>query len=215
MKKVFFILLMICTTVTIANAKKVYLLKNDINNNSEIITNSDNYNYDKYLLDRNQILIVPKEEGILSNDIIDNKEYNIKVIENNKNSKLSDLLINKSGSFTYIPSNDVVGEVSYKYYIEYDNKKSNISYIYFYVKNTITEYTINYLDKDSLKELAPSIIKKGNVNKKVIEKPVEIDNYYSIGKNIEKRLNSKKEDNVFNFYYISKNIPNTGLWKNE
>lgn len=214
MKKVFFIMLGICTTITLVNAQKVYLSSN-IEIKGDVVTNSDNYNYDKYLLDRNQILIVPKEDGILSNDIISNKEYKIVILENNNNSKLGDLLVNKSGSFTYIPSSDVVGEISYKYYIEYDNKKSNVSYIYFYVKNTITEYVVNYLDKETLREIAPSIIRKGNVNKKIIEKPIEIDDYYSIGNSIEKKLKPKKEENIFNFYYKSKSIPNTGLWKNE
>ena len=56
--------------------------------------------------------------------------------ENSKNSKLKDLEINETtGSFSYTPSSDVEGDVSFKYYIEYDDNKTNISYINFYVKN--------------------------------------------------------------------------------
>ena len=88
------------------------------------------------MLEQNQSLIVPPENGILSNDIIRNTNYTIKIYEDSENSSLKDIEINETtGSFSYTPGDDVVGEVSFKYYIEYDGKKTNVSYIYFYVKN--------------------------------------------------------------------------------
>ena len=133
MKKIFILsLLFIYTTV---NASRVYLFNNNFNNDFK--TYNDNYNYNDYILNQNQILIVPPENGIISNDIILNTNYRIIVLESSKNSHLKDLEYNDTtGSFTYNPSDNVVGEVIYKYYIEYDNNKSNESYIYFYVKNT-------------------------------------------------------------------------------
>ena len=133
MKKLIIISLLF--TVTSVTAAKTYLLK-DYQDESKFITESDNYNYDDYILESNQILVVPPETGILSNDIIKNTNYKIVVLENSENSKLKDLEINETtGSFSYTPSSDVEGDVSFKYYIEYDDNKTNISYINFYVKS--------------------------------------------------------------------------------
>lgn len=133
MKKLIIISLLF--TVTSVTAAKTYLLK-DYQDESKFITESDNYNYDDYILESNQILVVPPETGILSNDIIKSTNYKIVVLENSKNSKLKDLEINETtGSFSYTPSSDVEGDVSFKYYIEYDDNKTNISYINFYVKS--------------------------------------------------------------------------------
>ena len=133
MKKLIFISLLF--TVTSVTAAKTYLLK-DYQDELDFITESDNYNYENYILESDQILVVPPEAGILSNDIIKNTNYKIIVLENSQNSKLKDLEINETtGSFSYEPSSDVVGEVSFKYYIEYNSNKTNISYINFYVKS--------------------------------------------------------------------------------
>ena len=133
MKKLIFISLLF--TVTSVTAAKTYLLK-DYQEDLDFITESDNYNYENYILESNQILVVPPEMGLLSNDVIKNTNYKIVLLENSENSKLEDLEINETtGSFSYEPSSDVVGEVSFKYYIEYEDKKTNISYINFYVKS--------------------------------------------------------------------------------
>ena len=133
MKKLIFISLLF--TVTSVAAAKTYLLK-DYQDDLKFITASDNYNYDDYILESNQILVVPPETGIHSNDIIKNTNYKIIVLENSENSNLKHLEINETtGSFSYKPSNNVEGKVSFKYYIEYDGEKTNISYINFYVKS--------------------------------------------------------------------------------
>ena len=104
------------------------------------ITENDNYNYGDYILVDNQTLIIPPETGILSNDSIEHTNYKIKVFEDSENSHLKDLEINEiTGSFSYSPSKDVKGNVSFKYYIEYEDRKTNISYITFYVKRNIKE----------------------------------------------------------------------------
>ena len=133
MKKLIFISLLF--TVTSVTAAKTYLLK-DYQEELDFITESDNYNYGNYILESNQILVVPPESGIISNDVIKNTNYKIVVLENSKNSKLKDLEINETtGSFSYKPSNGVVGDVSFKYYIKHEDKKTNVSYINFYVKS--------------------------------------------------------------------------------
>ena len=133
MKKLIMISLLF--TVTSVTATKTYLLK-DYQDELDFITENDNYNYDDYILENGQILVVPPESGILFNDIVKHTDYKIKILENSENSNLKDLEINETtGSFSYSPSDDVEGEVSFKYYIEYEDKKTNVSYINFYVKN--------------------------------------------------------------------------------
>ena len=133
MKKLIMISLLF--TVTSVTAAKTYLLK-DYQDELDFITENDNYNYDDYILENGQILVVPPESGILFNDIVKHTDYKIKILENSENSNLKDLEINETtGSFSYSPSDNVEGNVSFKYYIEYEDKKTNVSYINFYVKN--------------------------------------------------------------------------------
>lgn len=204
MKRTLILILLLATTVT---AKKTYLFEDDIT----FITNNDNYNYGEYLLEQNQVLIVPPENGILANDIIKGTDYKIHIFEANENSSIKDIEINETtGSFTYSPNENVVGEVVFKYYIEYKGKKTNVSYIYFYVKNTIMEYTINYYEKESNNKIVPSITKKSNVNKLITINPVKIENYKIINDNpITKKISNINENNNFDFYY--EKIPSTGI----
>lgn len=207
MKKMFIIILLLfCSSVT---ATKTYLFRD--NENVTFVTNNDNYNYGEYLLEQNQSLVIPPENGILSNDIIKNTNYKIKIFEDSENSSLNDIEINETtGSFSYTPGSSVVGEVSFKYYIEYDDKTTNVSYVYFYVKNTMTEYTINYYEENTDIKIVPSVIKKASVNKIITENPINIENYIITNKDpISKRISSKKEYNNFNFYY--EKIPFTGI----
>ena len=76
MKKIIFISLLFA--VTSVTATKTYLLK-DYQEELDFITESDNYNYEDYILESNQILVVPPESGILSNDKIKNTNYKIVV----------------------------------------------------------------------------------------------------------------------------------------
>lgn len=205
MKKILIIsLIFFCTSV---NASKIYLFNSE---NDTFLTNDDKYNYKNYILEQNQILIVPAENGIIANDIIKSTNYKIVIEEYSKNSNINDIEYNETtGSFTYIPSEDVVGEVVFKYYILYDNKKTNESNIYFYVKNTITNYTINYFDINERK-IIPSIIKKIRVNTVVTENSIKLDGYKVVSdKSITKKINIDNELNDFNFYY--EKIPNTGI----
>lgn len=128
------IIISLLFTVTSVTAAKTYLFK-DYQDPLEFITESDNYNYEDYVLESEQILVVPPETGILSNDIIKHTNYKIILLESSYNSHLEDLEMNETtGSFSYTPGEDVEGEVSFKYYIVYEDRKTNISYINFYVK---------------------------------------------------------------------------------
>lgn len=209
MKKIIVLFLLLFTTTV--TATKTYLFKDRNTNDEVLVSNNDNYNYGIYLLEQNQILIVSSEDGILANDIIKNTNYKIKIFEDSKNSSLKDIEINNTtGAFTYTPNKSVVGEVSYKYYIEYGDKKTNLSYIYFYVKNTMTEYTINYYEQKTNAKIIPSVIKKVSVNKEITEIPINIENYKIITKDaITKQMSNKKEENNFDFYY--EKIPFTGI----
>lgn len=133
MKKLIIISLLFFTTSV--TATKTYLFK-DYKDTLEFITENDNYNHGDYILSEEQILVVPPETGILANDIVKHTDYKIIVLEDSENSHLEDLEINETtGSFSYTPNKDVEGSVSFKYYILYEDKKTNVSYINFYVKN--------------------------------------------------------------------------------
>ncbi len=206
MKKVILLLLLFATTVT---AQKIYLFKDY--EELKFTTNNDNYNYGDYLLNQNEVLFVTPEEGILSNDIISNTDYKIHLFESSENSSLDDIEINETtGSFTYVPNENVVGEVVFKYYIEYGGNTTNVSYIYFYVKNTIAKYSINYYEKGTNKLIVSPIIKSASVNKLITVNPVKIENYNIItDKPITKRISNEKDNNNFDFYY--EKIPYTGI----
>lgn len=200
MKKVLIILLLLF--VTTVNASKIYLFSNNI----VFKTNNDNYNYGDYVLEQNEILVIPPEKGLLANDVIKSTNYVIHLFENSDNSNIDDIELNETtGSITYIPSDNVVGEVSFKYYIEYSGKITNTSYIYFYVKNTSTDYNINFYFGNI--KILPSITKKTSVNEVVTENAISIDEYKSITNSITKKM--EKDNNNFDFYY--EKIPNTGI----
>lgn len=207
MKKSLFLIFLIL--ITNVNASKVYLFNSNIEDENKVLTNNDNYNYGNYILNQNQVLVVAPENGLISNDIINTLDYKIKIFQNSENSKIEDIEYNvTTGSFTYSPSSSIIGEVSYKYYIEYDGYKSNVSYIYFYVKNNNVSYNINFYNNLTKEKILTSIIKSSNVNSVITEKPIKIENYKIVNNNpITKKINYKNTN--FDFYY--EKIPNTGI----
>lgn len=129
MKKIIFILLLLVTTSVAA--KRTYLLKNEIDG---FITQNDNYNYSNYIIKNNEILVVSIEDGILANDVITDYEYKIVLLEYSENSNIEDIELNETtGAFSFSPSDGVLGDVIFKYYIEYNGIQTNVSYINFFV----------------------------------------------------------------------------------
>lgn len=204
MKKIYILVLVLLSTTVSAN--RVYLINSGSTYN---ITNNDRYNYEDYIISSNMQLNVDKEDGILSNDIIKDKNYKIIIEEDSSNAKESDLTINKDGSFIYKPSSRVYGEVTFKYYLLSNNIKSNLSTITFYVRSVVSTYTINCYEVNTNK-LITSYTKKALVNDDITEMYPKVK-YYSIASNkeITKKISINKEENVYNFYY--EKVPKTGL----
>ena len=72
MKRIYILVLVLLSTTVSAN--KVYLINNSETYN---ITNNDRYNYEDYIISSNMELNVSASDGILSNDIIKDKNYKI------------------------------------------------------------------------------------------------------------------------------------------
>ena len=68
MKRIYILVLVLLSTTVSAN--KVYLINNSETYN---ITNNDRYNYEDYIISSNMELNVSASDGILSNDIIKDK----------------------------------------------------------------------------------------------------------------------------------------------
>ena len=90
MKRIYILVLVLLSTTVSAN--KVYLINNSETYN---ITNNDRYNYEDYIISSNMELNVSASDGILSNDIIKDKNYKIIIEEDSINAKRGDLSINK------------------------------------------------------------------------------------------------------------------------
>lgn len=203
MKKIYILVFVLLSTTVSAN--KVYL----INNSAYNITNNDRYNYEDYIISSNMELNVSSSDGILSNDIIKDKNYKIVIEEDSSNSKKNDLIINNDGSFKYKPSSRVYGEVTFKYYLISNNVKSNSSTIKFYVRSVVSTYTINCYEINTNK-LITSYIKKALVNDDITEMYPKIKSYSIVSnRELTKKISIKKEDNIYNFYY--EKVPETGL----
>jgi hypothetical protein len=203
MKKIYILVFVLLSTTVSAN--KVYL----INNGAYNITNNDRYNYEDYIISSNMELNVSSSDGILSNDIIKDKNYKIVIEEDSSNSKKNDLIINNDGSFKYKPSSRVYGEVTFKYYLISNNVKSNSSTIKFYVRSVVSTYTINCYEINTNK-LITSYTKKALVNDDITEMYPKIKSYSIVSnRELTKKISIKKEDNIYNFYY--EKVPETGL----
>lgn len=204
MKRIYILVLVLLSTTVSAN--KVYLINNSETYN---ITNNDRYNYEDYIISSNMELNVSASDGILSNDIIKDKNYKIIIEEDSINAKIGDLSINKDGSFIYKPSSRVYGEVTFKYHLLSNNVKSNSSTIKFYVRSVVSIYTINCYELNTNK-LLTTYTKKALVNDEITEMYPKIKSYSIVSnRELTKKISIKKEENIYNFYY--EKVPKTGL----
>ena len=113
------------------------------------------------------------------------------------------------GSFIYKPSSRVYGEVTFKYHLLFNNVKSNSSTIKFYVRSVVSTYTINCYELNTNK-LLTTYTKKALVNDEITEMYPKIKSYSIVSnRELTKKINIKKEENIYNFYY--EKVPKTGL----
>ena len=119
------------------------------------------------------------------------------------------LFTNSSPFFIYKPSSRVYGEVTFKYHLLFNNVKSNSSTIKFYVRSVVSTYTINCYELNTNK-LLTTYTKKALVNDEITEMYPKIKSYSIVSnRELTKKINIKKEENIYNFYY--EKVPKTGL----
>lgn len=191
------------------------------------VTNNDNYE----TVYQGQSLKVTPSNSLLKNDHLTKNEEKYKitdeiVIINKNHDSLNDLVVNNDGTFEFIAPIDYSGPISFDYYIKStvikNNQKSevisNTSTVTFEVLKKLTNYTVNYLEKDTNKKLADSKKEEGYVFQNITEKAIDIKSYQVL-KPSEVTIKLQKENNVINFYYekitptIDQNIDKNGTDK--
>ena len=174
------------------------------------------------------------ESGVLNSNVLDSSvNHTIKI----KNVSCGIAKVNDEGNIEYTATVGCVGNPTIEYYVEsdvyiYDNTLLNnklyevtsvgvkynedgsvkeyteTSTITLNVVKVPTSYTVQYLDKDTNKEVADSKVVDANVYDSVTEKAIEVEKYnLAEGEEVEKTITSLAKDassNVIVFYYTKK-----------
>lgn len=177
-------------------------------------------NPDHYETYTNEELSRDEAQGVRNNDSSVKSENEVKSALDKvrlvTDAKYGKLTLNENGSFTYNPNQNFRGNDSFTYYVETTiedkngNKtitKSEVTTATITVKGVKTEYTVNYLEKDTNKKVADSktISKNANngdlyIGDKVTEYALTLNNYNLVS-NSQESITLAKEGNVINFYY--------------
>ena len=175
---------------------------------------------DKYETKTNEELVVNTNDGIKSNDYKGKQEDEAKSVLDEivivNNTKFGSLELNQDGSLKYNPNNNFRGDDNFTYYIKTTitdkngNKtyaKSDIATVTINVKGVTATYTVNYLEKGTNNQVAPSKEVSTNANNedlyigdKVTEYALPLNNYNLVS-NSQESITLAKEGNVINFYY--------------
>lgn len=174
------------------------------------------------------------ESGVLNSNVLDSTiNHTIKI----KSVSCGIAKVNDDGNIEYTATVGCVGNPTIEYYVEsdvyiYDNTLLNnklyevtsvgvkynedgsvkeyteTSTITLNVVKVPTSYTVQYLDKDTNKEVADSKVVDANVYDSVTEKAIEVEKYnLAEGEEVEKTIASLAKDassNVIVFYYTKK-----------
>ncbi len=175
---------------------------------------------DKYETKTNEELVVNTNDGIKSNDYKGKQEDEAKSVLDEivivNNTKFGSLELNQDGSLKYNPNNNFRGDDNFTYYIKTTitdkdgNKtyaKSDVATVTINVKGVTATYTVNYLEKGTNNQVAPSKEVSTNANNedlyigdKVTEYALTLNNYNLVS-NSQESITLAKEGNVINFYY--------------
>lgn len=175
---------------------------------------------DNYDTETNKELVVDAIDGIKSNDYNGKQEDEVKsvldeIIIVNK-TKYGSLELNQDGSLKYNPNTNFRGTDGFTYYIKTTitdkngNKtyaKSGVATVTINVKAVTVTYTVNYLEKGTNSQVAPSKEVSTNasgedlyVGDTVTENALTLNNYNLVS-NSQESITLAKEGNVINFYY--------------
>ena len=193
------------------------------------VTENDDYGS----IYQGETLKITTDNSLLKNDYLTKNEEKYKVtdeivIVNKNHSSLDNLVVNNDGTFEYNAPTDYTGEISFDYYIKStiikNNQKSevisNTSTVTFTVVKKETNYTVNYLEKNTNKILATSKQNSGYVYDSIVEKAIDIKSYKVLEPS-QITLKLQESNNVINFYYekiiptINESIDKTGTDKIE
>lgn len=168
---------------------------------------------DNYTVNRNQTLTTDKTTGVRKNDYKSEKKDEAKSLTDEvilvNNVKNGTLTLNSDGSFTYIPKKNFIGTDSFTYYIlttviNNNNEKivvkSKAATVTIEVKGVNTTYVVQYLEKETNKELSNSKTGSGLVGDEITESYINIPNYKLNGEETIK-LVLDEENNIITFYY--------------
>lgn len=175
---------------------------------------------DKYETKTNEELVVNTNDGIKSNDYKGKQEDEAKSVLDEiiivNETKYGSLELNQDGSLKYNPNTNFRGTDGFTYYIKTTitdkngNKtyaKSDVATVTINVKGVTATYTVNYLEKGTNNQVAPSKEVSTNANNedlyigdKVTEYALTLNNYNLVG-NSQESITLAKEGNIINFYY--------------
>ena len=175
---------------------------------------------DNYDTETNKELVVDAIHGIKSNDYNGKQEDEAKSVLDEiiiiNETKYGSLELNQDGSLKYNPNTNFRGTDGFTYYIKTTitdkngNKtyaKSDVATVTINVKGVKATYTVNYLEKGTNNQVAPSKEVSTNANNedlyigdKVTEYALPLNNYNLVS-NSQESITLAKEGNVINFYY--------------
>lgn len=210
-------------TGTAADGNKFYenvdgkINENLIDPVAPIASRTEDDNYDT---ETNKELVVDAIDGIKSNDYNGKQEDEAKSVLDEiiivNETKYGSLELNQDGSLKYNPNTNFRGTDNFKYYIKTTitdkngNKtyaKSDVATVTINVKGVKATYTVNYLEKGTNNQVAPSKEVSTNANNedlyigdKVTEYALTLNNYNLVS-NSQESITLAKEGNVINFYY--------------
>ena len=210
-------------TGTAADGNKFYenvdgkINENLIDPVAPIASRTEDDNYDT---ETNKELVVDAIDGIKSNDYKGKQEDEAKSVLDEiiivNETKYGSLELNQDGSLKYNPNTNFRGDDNFTYYIKTTitdkdgNKtyaKSDVATVTINVKGVTATYTVNYLEKGTNNQVAPSKEVSTNANNedlyigdKVTEYALTLNNYNLVS-NSQESITLAKEGNVINFYY--------------
>ncbi|MDO4341606.1 MAG: MucBP domain-containing protein [bacterium] len=175
---------------------------------------------DNYDTETNKELVVDANDGITSNDYNGKQEDGERTVLDEiiivTDTKYGSLDLNQDGSLKYNPNLNFRGSDNFTYYIKTTitdkngNKtyaKSDVATVTINVKGVKATYTVNYLEKGTNNQVAPSKQVSTNasgedlyIGDKVIEHALTLNNYNLVS-NSPETITLNNKENVINFYY--------------
>ena len=187
------------------------------------VTVDDNYTTnDTYSVKQGTTLTVNATNGILTNDSLDIKNLDggatvtdkIVLVKDTANTagELSNITVNETtGAFTFAADSTMLGNVTYKYYVETTITigtettvvRSNTSTITLKVIKYPTTYIVNYYEQGTTNKVATSKNGTGNAYESVTENAIDVTGYNKVNPT-STTIELAQSNNVINFYYTKR-----------